>query len=347
MKLEKPVRQQLSKDRPCNGCGRTEGDVMNVEDWLCGPCRQNRGVFLHFGGTEEDWWAHRKQYVKKRADKHTGAMSPDQDRILADFHKFLHILNRLRCTKQEMKNIIAIIERDRLGPIRRWIPDDLRTITNEEWKVFLKDRVQPDEQEPEGEGEEFQSAEAELDVNTAVTSRSHPAPEPDEPASVNVNKDDASRSQSEREAEEQNGLNKHEGSRSQPEPQPEEPGGVNVNIEQRSHSPKDPQFTKLKKRTANKKEASAVERQKAEAAILNVLGHHDLSRMEDSRRDPFLATMTYSKLLHILNEGVRESKWARGGRTSGASWHMTETGVNMNAERSSRSQQEIPKATTA
>jgi len=182
-------------------------------------------------------------------------------------------------------------------------------------------------QSQQPETEQTVSEPAEANVNAEVTSRSQPAPKPSDPASVNVNKDDASRSQ--------------------PEPQPEvrESGGVNVNAERRSHSPKDPRyFTKLKERTVKKKEARTMGREQAEAAILNVLGHDHFARMKDFRRNPLLATMTYSKLLHILNEGVRESKWARRGRTSGATWHLMESGVNMNTERNSSSQQEVPRA---
>lgn len=188
---------------------------------------------------------------------------------------------------------------------------------------------------------------ATVNVNKVVGSSS----EPDEPKAVghvggSGNTEESSRSQPGHDAEEPSSVNKHEGSRSQAEPlsQDLEPASVNMTAGESSHSPKDPRyFTKLKERTPNKKEASAVARQKAEAAILNVLGHHDVARMEHFRGDPLLATMTYSKLLDVLNAGVRESKWARRGRTSGASWHLMEFGVNMNPEESSRSQKEIHK----
>jgi hypothetical protein len=220
-----------------------------------------------------------------------------------------------------------------------------------EKKVELEELIEGEA----GEALPFPDTEPDVKVNEDDRSRSDGG-EPGEaegPERVNVNKQGSSRSHPEEEdftdlteeTEAEVSVNAAESSLSEPEPAG--PASVNVNREQSSHSPKDPRyFTNLEERTRNKKESSAVETEKAKAAILAMLSRDRVRfvRLEDFFIDPFLATISDRKLREILNEGVREGKWGRTVQATGATWHRNESGARVNAEQSSHSQREIPKA---
>ncbi len=134
-------RQQLREADPCKMCGKAEGDVKNVEDWLCGACVQNRDAWLKMGGTEENWRKHREEFLSVRTGKRTQAMSKDQDKLLGIYSKLMHLLNQLRCTPEQKKKMIAVIEKERLAPIRHEIPMQYRSISDDQWVAILQESL--------------------------------------------------------------------------------------------------------------------------------------------------------------------------------------------------------------
>lgn len=162
------VRPQFSEADPCTGCKRTDGEMRNVQEKLCSSCANDLFRFIQDGGTIQGWRKRREQHAGEKAARRTEVMTKEQDKILGLYHKLIHILNQLHCTEEHKRGVVAVIELHELKLVRYEIPEKYRSITNEQWKLILGEKVgvtadadaadggagEGQEEEEDGEGEE-------------------------------------------------------------------------------------------------------------------------------------------------------------------------------------------------